>query len=205
MPCNRLAVVGILLSNMRKLFQTDEQKLVKACLAGKPDAQRELYDRYSGKMFAVCLRYARNRDEAADMLQDGMVRVFQKLELYEGKGSLEGWVRRVIVNVAIRQYQRNSRLYVVGVEEADEEAVSGEIEANLNYQEMMEMVQGLPDGYRLVFNLYAIEGFSHKEIAEQLEISEGTSKSQLARARKQLMQQVEARMGIKEKKMIVES
>lgn len=189
---------------MRIRFQNDEKKLIKGCLAGKPEAQRILYERFADKMYGVCLRYARDREEAQDILQDGFIRVFRKLELYKGTGSLEGWIRRVIVNVALRYCQRNARMFVVGLENAEEEADVEIIEQQFAYEAMLEMVQSLPDGYRMVFNLYAIEGFSHKEIGEKLGISEGTSKSQLARARKQLQKMVEERMDYQEKKMIVE-
>lgn len=142
---------------------------------------------------ALCMRYARNEEEAQDILQEGFIRVFRKIHLYEGKGSLEGWVRKVFSNIAIRHYQKNSRIHVVsGLEDHEYELGSVSMDHEFNTQDLMEMVQSLPDGYRMVFNLFAIEGFSHEEIAAQLGITVGTSKSQLARARKALRQMIEA-------------
>lgn len=142
------------------------------------------------------MRYARNHEEAQDILQDGFIRVFRKIHLYEGKGSLEGWVRKVFSNIAIRQYQKNSRIHVVvGLEDHEYEMESVRIDHELNTRDLLDMVQRLPDGYRMVFNLYAIEGFSHDEIAKKLGVTTGTSKSQLARARKALRQMIEEEQG----------
>lgn len=133
------------------------------------------------------MRYTKDRDEAEDVLQVGFVRMFEKLHLFKGDGSFEGWVRRIMVNTAIEFYRRNSRMYpVVDIEEAVNESSYDLPLSTLNAKDILKLVQQLPPGYRMVFNMYAIEGFSHKEIAEQMGISEGTSKSQLARARTQL-------------------
>ncbi|MEM1000278.1 MAG: RNA polymerase sigma factor [Bacteroidota bacterium] len=165
---------------------------MKALKAGKPAAQRRLYELTSGKMMVLCLRYARNQEEAEDILQEGFLRVFRKIDTFKGNGSLEGWVRRVITNVAIRHYQKNARLHVVvGLEEVEYELGEDLLEQDIALEALLDMVQRLPDGYRMVFNLYAIEGFSHEEIAQKLAISIGTSKSQLARARKSLRQMLE--------------
>ncbi|WP_338092186.1 RNA polymerase sigma factor [Solitalea lacus] len=159
-------------------------ELVAACRAGNRKAQENLYKMFSSKMMAVCMRYTRDRDEAEDVLQVGFVRMFEKLHLYKGEGSFEGWVRRIMVNTAIEFYRRNARMYpVVDIEEAVNETSYDLALSNLNVQEILKLVQKLPPGYRMVFNMYAIEGYGHKEIAEQLGINEGTSKSQLARAR----------------------
>lgn len=177
---------------MQLSYTKGEERLVKDCVAGKPVAQRMLYERYADRMMGVCVRYARDYDEAADVMQEGFLRVFKKLHTFRHEGSLEGWIRRVIVNVAVRHYQKNSRLYIVNeMEEAENQPGYDDIEDDLAYEDLLEMVQSLPDGYRVVFNLFAIEGYSHKEIAEELGISEGTSKSQLARARKSLQQMLE--------------
>lgn len=169
-----------------------EKRIIKGCLKGKPEAQKMLYDLYSPKMMAVCLRYAKNREEAEDIMQEGFVRVFTKIDTFKQKGSLEGWVRRVIVNTALRHLQKHARLMNnVGWDQVDYEMGEQEtIASNLAYEELLALVNQLPDGYRIVFNLYAIDGFSHKEIAEKLNISEGTSKSQLARARKYLIREI---------------
>lgn len=169
-----------------------EKRLIKGCLKGKPEAQKMLYDLYSPKMMGVCLRYAKNREEAEDIMQEGFIRVFTKLDTFKNKGSLEGWVRRVIVNTALRHIQKNARFLAnVGWEDVDYEMGENEtVASNLAYEELLALVNELPDGYRMIFNLYAIDGFSHKEISQKLGISEGTSKSQLARARKYLIREI---------------
>lgn len=174
-------------------YKKGDDKLVRGCVKGDPEAQRQLYERFCEKMLAVCCRYGRDLADAEDILQEGFIRVFNKIHLFKGEGSLEGWIRRVIVNVALKHYHKNARLYVlVGLEEADREVDDHSLDDSLAYDELVEMVQSLPDGYRIVFNLYAIEGFSHKEIAQKLGISEGTSKSQLARARGALRNMLES-------------
>lgn len=178
---------------MRFSNPRDERRLVKALKAGKPAAQRLLYEQMAGKMMAVCQRYARNREEAEDILQEGFIRVFRKIGTYKGEGSFEGWVRRVITNIAIRHYQKNSRIHVVvGLEEIEHEYGASLLDQEFATADLLSMVQRLPDGYRMVFNLFAIEGYSHQEIAQKLDISEGTSKSQLARARKALRLMIQA-------------
>lgn len=162
-----------------------EAELIKGCLKGKRRAQHAFYKQFAGKMMAVCMRYARDRAEAEDILQDGFVKIFTKLDQYNHKGALEGWVRRIIVNTAL-EHLRKQRLDFSDDEYAYLSYSSDDfnIDKQLNADDLMAMVQNLSPGYRVVFNLYAIEGFSHKEIAEKLNISAGTSKSQLARARK---------------------
>lgn len=173
---------------MRLSFVKGEHQLVKDCLRGRADAQRQLFEQFAPVMLPVCLRYSREKMEAEDILQEGFIRVFEKLNTYRFEGSLEGWVRKIIVNVAIRQYQRNAKLHVVteleeGIAEPDQEMP----DSQYSFQELLAMVQSLPDGYRLVFNLFAVEGYSHAEIAETLGITEATSRSQLARARRSLV------------------
>jgi RNA polymerase sigma factor (sigma-70 family) len=179
---------------MRLLFskESEEARLVRGMKSGKPDVQRHVYDLYADRMMALCVRYARDRDEAADILQEGFIRVFRKIDTFKEEGSLEGWIRRVITNVAIRSYQRNARLHVaVDLEEAEREVGVNGLDADHSAEELLAMIQRLPDGYRVVFNLFAIEGYSHEEIAEQLDISVGTSKSQLSRARQSLQRMLE--------------
>ena len=178
---------------MRLSFlQSEEEKLVSGLKSGKPDCQRRVYDLYADKMMAVCMRYCRDSDDAADVLQEGFIRVFNKIDTFKEEGSLEGWIRRVITNVAIRNYQRTARMHVVsGLEEAEREFSTSYVDSGLAVEELMLMISKLPDGYRLVFNLFAIEGYSHEEIAEQLEITVGTSKSQLSRARQSLQRMLE--------------
>ena len=160
---------------------------MKGCKAGNPAAQRHLYDLYSGKMLAVCHRYTGNRADAEDVMQDGWIRVFSKIGSYRSKGELEGWIRRVMVNVALRHFQNRKKVVGhTGIEKAEVMAGDSPNLDSFSYDELMNMVGQLPDGYRMVFNLYAIEGYKHEEIAKMIGCTVGTSKSQLSRARGQL-------------------
>lgn len=161
-----------------------ERKLINECLEGKPSAQREFYDRYAPKMFGVCLRYAKNYHLAEDLLQEGFVRVFRYLDRYKELGSFEGWLRRIFINISIEHFRKQNLLYPVGdVNERDTAPVHNDAMNDMAVKDLLKLVSDLSDGYRMVFNMYVIEGFNHKEIGEMLGISEGTSKSQLARAR----------------------
>lgn len=179
-------------------IRLEESALVDGCLAGDSKFQEKLYKRYSKLMFAVCCRYARDKDIAADILQDGFIRVFQSLDSFRKDGSLEGWIRRIVVNTALEYHRRNAGIvWVQEPEDKDFEPVQAEAIGGLEAEDLMKLIQALPPGYRMVFNLYAIEGYNHREISELLHISEGTSKSQLARARNLLQQQVELLFGEK--------
>lgn len=135
-------------------------------------------------MLALCLRYAKNRVEAEDVLQTGYIKVFQNVREYRGDGSFEGWIRRIMVNTAIENYRKNLRgIDTVPIEDAHDQPATGFDFSTLAIQDLMAVIQKLSDGYRLVFNMYVIEGYAHKEIASALGISEGASKSQLSRAR----------------------
>lgn len=172
---------------MRIIFKKDIEEIIKGCVDGNRAAQRKLYDLHVEKMLAVCMRYAQDRSEAEDMVQDGFIRVFRKIDTFKGLGSFEGWVRRVMVNTAIRYCQNRQKMYkVISLDDMHEEIGDEMLDAEFAYDELMGMINSLPEGYKLVFNLYAVEGYSHKEIGQQLGISEGTSKSQLARARQHL-------------------
>jgi RNA polymerase sigma factor (sigma-70 family) len=152
-----------------------------------------LYERYAGKMYAVCLRYARSSADAADILQEGFVKVFTKLEQFHFQGSFEGWVRRIMVNTALRTYQRQRFDFEQsGYERLPDMPVDADALASLSEKELLALIAKLPDGYRVVFNLVAIEGYSHAEAAEALGIQESTSRSQLTKARRWLMEQLEA-------------
>lgn len=170
----------------------EDQVLIKACVKGKRTAQKALYDKYAPKMFGICLRYAKNYHQAEDLLQEGFIKVYKHIGGFRGTGSFEGWLRRIFVNTAIEHYRRNNMLYSVS-EPTDAEAgpVMNEALEHLAAADLMKLVNELSDGYRMVFNLYAIEGYTHREIGEMLGISEGTSKSQLARARNILKQKVQ--------------
>jgi RNA polymerase sigma factor (sigma-70 family) len=169
-----------------------DKELIERCLAKDPKAQEYLYKRFSRRMYGVCLRFARNTLEADDILQEGFIKVFSYLKDFRHEGALEGWIRRTIVNTAINYY--NSRVAdwsETSIEKAETYSSSAEqILATISVNEMLKLIQDLPEGYRLVFNLYVIEGYSHQEIAEMLNISENTSKSQLSRARASLQQKI---------------
>lgn len=166
--------------------------MVKACLKNKRQAQRELYDRFSGRMRGVALRYTRDEDEANDVLQEAFIAVFGQLEHYTDQGNLGGWIHRITVNAALQHYRkqqtRNAHYESFGSEQL--ETSVNDVLKTMDLASLLEKIQGLPDGFRMVFNLRAIEGYTHKEIADMLGISEGTSKSQYARARKQLKEMI---------------
>jgi len=164
---------------------------MEGCKAGDRKMQELLYRQTSSKMLAVCMRYAKDRMEAEDVLQMGYIKIFQKIQEYRGDGSFEGWIRRVMVNTAIESYRKSLRnLKVVEIDEAYEQPSTGFDFGTLGMQDLMKVIQKLADGYRMVFNMYVIEGYSHKEIAETLGISEGASKSQLSRARAILKEEI---------------
>jgi RNA polymerase sigma-70 factor (ECF subfamily) len=172
--------------------ELDEHELARRCQREDRSAQEALYARYARRMFAVCLRYARHRPEAEDLLQEGFIRVFDKLEAFRMEGSLEGWIRRIMVHTCINHLRRPSvRNEVLGADIALVGATKPVALGNLGQQELLRLVQLLPDGYRAVFNLYAVEGYDHAEIAAMLGINEGTSRSQLAKARRQLQRGIE--------------
>ncbi len=169
-----------------------EYELVRACRREERSAQEALYARFSRRMFAVCLRYARHRAEAEDLLQEGFIQVFDKLHAFRMEGSLEGWIRRIMVHTCINHLRKKSvRHEVLGTEHVPERAVGPAAMNNLGQAELLALVQELPDGYRAVFNLYAIEGYDHAEIAALLGCGESTSRSQLAKARLALQRRLE--------------
>lgn len=158
--------------------------LLEGCKRGERKAQESLYKTMASRMMAVCLRYAKDTFEAEDILQMGFVKVFQKVSEFRGEGSFEGWIRRIMVNTAIESYRKNLRsLNVVDIDEVYDQPQNTFDMSGLELKDLLNLVQELSNGYRMVFNMYVIEGYSHKEIAEQLGITEGASKSQLSRAR----------------------
>jgi len=174
---------------LKAFKELTEAEIVYRCLQQDTLAQNELYRRYAGKMIAVCMRYARNRDDAADIMQDAFVKVFINLKSFKGEGSFEGWIKRIMINTALKQYRKDLKFKNdVDIENAHTLTFESNIVSNLSAKELMSHVQSLPDGYRTIFNLYVIEGYQHNEIGEMLNISEGTSKSQLSRARNYLVQ-----------------
>jgi RNA polymerase sigma-70 factor (ECF subfamily) len=171
---------------------TDEQ-LIEGCIKGKPDYQKALYEKYNRKLMGICLRYAIDEHEAHDMLQDGFIKIFNKLESYNGKGSLAGWLCRLVVNNCLDHLRRTKHQRKhVEMDLADTyENASSEIISKLSAQDILSYIQQLPSGYKTVFNMFAIEGYSHKEIAEELGVTENTSKSQYRKARLQLIKMIE--------------
>lgn len=169
-----------------------DKELIERCLEFDPKAQEFLYKRYSRRMYGVCLRFARNTMEADDILQEGFIKVFSYLKDFRQEGSLEGWVRRTIVNTAINYYNsKQNEWNETSIEKAqsyhsDAEDALDKISAG----DLLNLIHELPEGYRMVFNLYVIEGYNHQEIAEMLHISENTSKSQLSRARMALQERL---------------
>jgi RNA polymerase sigma-70 factor (ECF subfamily) len=167
------------------------EEMIEGSKQGNRKSQELLYKQYASKMLVVCARYAKDNFEAEDMLQVGFVKIFEKIKDYKGEGSFEGWVRRIMVNTSIEFYRKNARMFpVVDLDHAPESPVQENQMARLNMNDLLSLIRNLSPGYRLIFNMYAIEGFSHKEIAQELGISEGTSKSQLARARAILQENI---------------
>ncbi len=178
------------------------KKIVKGCLKNNRQCQSELYKLFSGKMYGVCLRYAKNSFDAQDTLQDGFVKVFQNLNKFKWDGSLEGWMRRIFVNVALDRYRsRFSFMSLEDIENGEEMSKKDDISVldSMSEKEILNLVQQLPDQYRVVFNLYAIEGLSHQEIACMLNIGESTSRSNLVRARSILKEKIDINAGWVEK------
>jgi RNA polymerase sigma factor (sigma-70 family) len=165
-----------------------EEALLNGCIRNNAAAQKALYDLYSHKMFAVCYRYAHNREDAEDMLQEGFIKVFSQIHRFESRGALEGWIRRIVIHTCINILKKNKRfnesvdLIHATALQVREESVPSLIQA----KEVVECIRMLPMGYRTVLNLYAIEGFSHKEIAAILDVEESTSRSQYTRAKAML-------------------
>ena len=171
----------------------DEIQLIKGCKGNKPKAQKGLYETYARKMMAVCLRYTNDRESAQDLLQDGFIKVFTAIGTYSGNGSFEGWMRKIFVNTALEYLRKNDILReTVDIDSPDtlKEPDYSALE-KISADELMELVRELPTGFRTVFNMFAIEGYSHKEIGEALGINESTSRSQFTRAKKLLQKKLE--------------
>ncbi|CAN5185297.1 RNA polymerase sigma factor [soil metagenome] len=158
-----------------------EEKLIDACIKNKSAAQKELFERFSSKMFTICLRYIKDASEAEDVLITGFMKVFEKLNQFQFQGSFEGWIRKIIINEALGYIRQHKTLFLeVDIDRIDKGFL---VPDSLEEEDLLVMIQNLPIGYRTIFNLYAIEGYSHKEIADLMGINENTSKSQLSRAR----------------------
>ena len=173
-----------------------EESILKGCKEGKRSAQKQLYDQYVSVMFAICLRYAKSQDEAEDLLQEGFLKVFQSINSFRQQGSLEGWIKRIMVNHALNHYKKTRKsLFFEDVDEINELEILDRDEENeltepIQPEKLLEFIQSLPEGYKMVFNLYVFENYGHKEIAATLNISENTSKRQLMKARRHLQKKV---------------
>lgn len=185
-----------------KKILTDTE-LFLGCLDHKPSVQKEVYDRYSRKMYALCMRYVRETAAAEDVMIVGFMKVFERIHQFKGTGSFGGWIRRIMVNECLMYLEKEKNLYKeIGLDGILPPPVQEQPTDELAVEDLMKMVNSLPLGYRTVFNLYAIEGYSHQEIADRLQISENTSKSQLSRARTHLQKMIHHRhAGFKNQKL----
>ncbi len=181
-----------------KIYRTVDQHVIEGCKRNDRHAQRFVYEHFSAKMYALCCRYVKDKMEAEDVLVTAFTKVFDRIQQFKAEGSFEGWIRRIIVNESLTYLRRNKSMYVeTDVEEADREPDYAQLNNELEAEDLRKLIAELPTGYRIVFNLYAIDGFSHQEIAEQLGITESTSKSQLSRARTLLQKKlVELESGV---------
>ncbi len=176
---------------MYRLNFLNTEELIKGCLRNDRECQRELFRRFAPTMLTVCRRYARHYAEAEDMVQDGFIKVYKNMDRFRGEGSFEGWVRRIMVNTALKYYRKSSfKKELIGTENVPEKSNEPTVLSDMAEEEILQVISGLPDGYRIVFNMYAIEGFSHREISEELGIKESTSRSQLVKARKMLQEKI---------------
>ena len=183
---------GFSLSNQRNKVREktswDDDWLVKECIRGNPEAQKALFDRFAARMMGVCFRYVHNRADAEDIVQDGFIKVFHSLQQFQSRGSLEGWIRRIMVNTALNFLNKNKRLMQSLRTEDDFQPEAPErADGAVHQQDLLQMLQQLPEGYRTIINLYAIEGYSHKEIGAMLGIAEVTSRSQYSRGKELLL------------------
>ena len=182
-----------------QIYRASELDMIEGCKKGDRQAQKLLYDRFSGKMYALCCRYVKDKMEAEDVFVTAFTKILDRIDQYKSEGSFEGWIRRVIVNESLSYLRRNKSMYIeTDIEAADHEPNYDRLENHLEAQDLLQVISELPSGYRIVFNLFAIDGYSHKEISKQLGINENTSKSQLSRARsllqKRLLELEEAEM-----------
>jgi RNA polymerase sigma factor (sigma-70 family) len=167
-----------------KIYRAKDEELIEGCRRQNRQAQKRLYEQYSSKFYALCCRYVKDKMEAEDVLITAFTKILDKIDQYTGEGNFEGWMRRVMVNEALSYLRRNKNMYLeTTIEAANYEPDYNKLENQLEAEDLMKLIETLPSGYKIVFNMYAIDGYSHKEIAEQLGITESTSKSQLSRAR----------------------
>lgn len=168
------------------------KELINNCKKNDTKAQSQIYQLYAGKLFGLCLKYSKNYEEAQDNLHNGFITIFKKIDQYKFKGSFEGWLKRIVINTALQSYRKKNVLSLVNEEIPDEEINVDIDDEEVSLDFLLKLIQELPERYRLVFNLYVLDGYPHKEIAKMLNISEGTSKSNLSRARLILRNKIEA-------------
>ncbi|NVO03302.1 MAG: RNA polymerase sigma factor [Bacteroidetes bacterium] len=175
----------------------NDAEIIKGCAKGNRAAQDQLYKTFASLIFGICLRYCGDYDEAKDVMQEGFIKVFTNISKFRNEGSLEGWIKRIIVNTALDHFKKKQKLYNhTNIDDINELLIENNEDIDpqeeiISEQELLLMIQSLPDGYRMVFNLYAIEDYSHKQIAEMLKISESTSKTQLFKARNLLQKKIQ--------------
>lgn len=176
-------------------MQESEDILIQKCIEWDQTAQNRLYKIYASKMLAVCIRYAKNREEAEDILQEGFMKVFENINKFRKEGSLEGWIRRIMYNTAIQKFRQKNELdYAISIDNPGSyltHETQDDIISNIQAKELLKLIQELPPRYQLVFNLYVFEGLKHREIAEKLGVTEGTSKSNLSDARSILQRKIQ--------------
>jgi RNA polymerase sigma factor (sigma-70 family) len=166
------------------IYHAADHELIEGCKRQDRHAQCLLYEHFSGKMYALCCRYIKDKMEAEDVLVTSFTKIFARIDQFKNEGSFEGWIRKIIVNESLSYLRRNKNMYLeTDIEEANREPDYDQLYDQLEADDLLKLIAELPSGYRIIFNMYAIDGYSHKEIAEQLGITEGTSKSQLSRAR----------------------
>ena len=191
-PCNIFANSGIITVNPKdnstSYNQLNEDELIDGCIRQEVHFQKLLYEKYAKKMMGVCLRYCNSRQEAEDVLQDSFIKIFDKIQTFKKIGSLEGWIKRIMINSALKSNDKRVFKFEPGsLDHVNEPTYSAKAIENIETKDLLAIIQELPKGYKTVFNMYAIEGYSHKEIAEHLDISEVTSRTQYSRAKKLLI------------------
>lgn len=184
------------------MTESTESNLIRRCIEWDRQAQNALYKKYCAKMFTVCFQYSKSREEAEDTFHEGFMKVFENLKHFSNVGSLEGWIRKIMVNTAIEKYRKNSRLFIVVNIDENKDFLNlhstDDILSQIDADDLMVLIQKLPPVYKMVFNLFVFEGLKHKEIAEQLGITEGTSKSNLYEAKAILQKQINQNNGVLE-------
>lgn len=167
------------------------EELIENCKKNDVKAQGELYKLYASKLYSICLKYSKDADEAQDNLQDAFITIFKSIEQFQYRGSFEGWIKRITVNTVLQKYRKERVFEIINEQQIEQEEDVEVDEDQVSLKYLLQIIQELPDRYRLVFNLYVLDGYSHQEIAKMLEITEGTSKSNLARARMILRTKIE--------------